>query len=73
MLVTILDGALIPCLPDVFLVSFFFIRSFYPHVVFERSSEWGWHSLSGTSSNGRGGKLEQVAWVLATQRQEKLS
>ena len=25
-----------------------------------------------TISNGRGGSLEQVTWVLATQRQEKL-
>ena len=47
-----------------------FINSLCVHVVFESSTVWGWHNLSGTSSDGSGGSLEEVTWV--TQRQEKL-
>ena len=32
-----------------------------------------WHNLSRTSSGGWGDSLEQVVWVLVTQRQEKFS
>ena len=42
-------------------------------MLFERSIDEVWHNLSRTISYGWGGLLEQVACVLATQRQEKLS
>ena len=55
-------------------LSYVFLGSLYntlcAHVVFERFTDREWHNSSGTI--GRGGSLEQVARVLATQRQEKL-
>ena len=48
------------------------INSLCAHVVFKRATDGGWHNLSGISDD-RCGSLEQVAWVLATQRQEKIS
>ena len=59
-------------LPNLFL-GCLLINSLYGHVVFEISSDSDWHYPPGTSSDGRGGSLEYVAWVPATQRQEKLS
>ena len=63
--------ALVPWLPHKFPVGWF-INSFFTHVVFGISTNGRWHNLSGTSSDGWDGLLEQVAFVLATQRQEKL-
>ena len=39
--------------------------------MFEWSTNREWHILSRTSSDSRGGLLEQVAWMSAIQRQEK--
>ena len=72
MLVMVLDVTLILGLPHAFLAGWF-INSFSAHAVFERSIEGGQHTLSGTSSDGQSGWLEQVAQVLAAQSQEKLS
>ena len=63
--------ALVLWLPFAFPGSWF-INSFWAHVVFERSTDGGWHSLSGTS-DGWSGSLEQVAKVLASQRLENLT
>ena len=43
------------------------------HIVFKRSLDKEWHNPSETSSDGRDSALEEVAWVLVTQRQEVLS
>ena len=43
------------------------------HVVFEKSTDGEWHNLFGTSSDGGGDSLDQVVWLLATQRQEELA
>ena len=67
-----LSVALGPRLPHAFPCSWF-INSLCAHVAFERSTDEEWHNLSGTSSDGWGRSLEQVARVPATQRQEKLS
>ena len=48
------------------------MNSLSDFVMFERSTDRGWHNPSGTSYDSRGGLLEQVSRVLATQRQEKL-
>ena len=64
--------ALVPWLPHVF-PSYLFINSPCARVVFERSTDGEWHNPSGTSFDGRGGSLEQVAWVPTTHRQEKFS
>ena len=45
--------ALVPWLPHAFPASLF-INLLCAHVVFERSTDGGWHILSGTSSDGRG-------------------
>ena len=50
-----------------------FIYSLCARVLLERSTYGGWHNPPGTSSDSRGGSLEQVARVPTTQRQEKLS
>ena len=47
-----------------------FINSFCAHIVFERPTKGGWHNLSGTTSDSQEDRLEEVAKVLATQRQE---
>ena len=47
-----------------------FINALCAHIMFERSTEGEFHNPTGTSSDGRTGSLEQVAWVLATQRQK---
>ena len=70
MLITVLIVALVPGLPNAFPASLF-INSRCAFV-FERSTEEGWCNLSGTTAS-RGGLLDQVAWVLATQRLKKLS
>ena len=62
--------ALVPCLPHEFSGNLF-TNSFRAYIVFERSTDGEWHNPSGTSSDGQGGLLEQVAWVLATQKQKK--
>ena len=41
--------------------------------MFERSTDRGWYNLSGTSFDDWGGWLEQITWVMVTQKQEKLS
>ena len=48
------------------------INSLCAHM-FEKSTDEGWNSLSRTSPDGQCGSLEQIAWILATQKQEKLS
>ena len=50
-----------------------FINSLCAHIVFKISTDGEWYISSRTSYDGRGGSLEQVARVPATQRQEKLS
>ena len=60
--------ALVPWLPHTFPGSWFI-----KHIVFERSIDGGWHIVYGTPSDSRSGLLEEFAWVLATQRQEKIS
>ena len=65
-------GALVPWLLHLFPGSLF-INSLCVHVLFERSTDGEWHNPPGTSSEGGGGSLEQVAWMPTTQRQEKLS
>ena len=64
--------AFVPWLPHAFPGSLF-TNPLWVHVAFERSTNGGWHNPSGTFSDGWGDSLEQVAWVLETQRQEKLS
>ena len=65
-----LSAALVPWPPRAF-PACWFINSHYVHVMFERSTDSGWQNLSGTSPGCLGGLLEQIAWVMATQRQEK--
>ena len=47
-----------------------FDNSICANLVFERSTDREWQKPSITSSEGQGGSLEQVARVLASQRQE---
>ena len=68
----VLHVALVLWLPHAFLDSLL-ITLLYAHAVFERPRDREWHNPSETSSDGRGGSLEQIAWVPATQRHEKLS
>ena len=71
MLITLLDVALVLWLHV--LLACCFIMSFYVHIEFEKSTEGGWHNLSGTSSDGQGDRLEEVVRMLTTQGQEKCS
>ena len=64
--------ALSPWLPRAFSGSLFF-NTLYAYVVFERSTDGVCHILSRVSSDFRDESLEQVAWLLATQRQEQIS
>ena len=65
--------ALVPLLQHAFPGSWL-IKPLCAHIVFERSIDGGGcHNLSETSCDDRGGSLEQVACVLATQRQKKNS
>ena len=61
--------AFVPWQPHACL-AIWFINSLCVHVEVERSTDGGWHTSSGTSSDGQGGSLEQIARVWATQRQE---
>ena len=47
--------------------------SFCAHIVFGKSADREWHNLSRTSFDGHVCSLGQVAWVMATQRYERLT
>ena len=67
MLSSVLDCGLSSVIPPSW-----FISLLCAHVSFEISTDKEWQNIWGTT-DGRASSLEQVAWVLATQRQEQLS